>query len=76
MSDTKPHYLVNETIELINNRSVKIKMTDIANGTNIPLAWVSLFAKGTINEPSANRVLKIYEFMTGNNIKELLASQN
>ena len=76
MNNKEPHYLVDETIALINNRSVKVQLTHIAKDTKIPVAWISLFAKGGMSDPSANRVLKLYEYMTGNSLKELINTQN
>lgn len=76
MNSSKTHYLVDETIDLINNRSVKVQLTFISKDTGIPVAWISLFAKRGIKDPSANRVLKLYEYMTGNKVKEIIASKN
>ncbi len=73
MNNNEPHYLVDETIDLINNRSVKVQLTHISKATNIPVAWISLFAKRGMADPSANRVLRLYEFMTGKNIQNTLS---
>lgn len=73
MNDKKPHALVQETIDLINNRSVKTTLDDIYKATDVPVAWISLLANGKIKEPSANRVLALYEHMTGKNIQESLS---
>lgn len=70
-----PHSLVLETIDLVGNRSVKVSLTSIAEGADVPIAWLSLFSLGKIGQPNAHRVLKVYEYMTGKNIQATL-SQN
>lgn len=75
MVNVDSHGLVKTTIELIQNRSVKVKLNQISGATGIPEAWISLFAQGKIIEPSANRVLKLYEYMSGETAEEFFASK-
>lgn len=74
MSDDEPsHALVNETIDLVKHRPVTKTLEQISKGSEVPIAWLSLFANSKIPKPNAHRVLRVYEFMTGKNIQDSLS---
>lgn len=61
--------LAEKTLELLNNRSVKLKFKDIANATGVPEGWIKVFNTGTIKEPSVVRVEKLYEFLASKSLE-------
>lgn len=75
MVNVDHHGLVKATIELIQNRSVKLTLNNISKDTGIPEAWISLLSNKKIIEPSANRVLRLYEYLSGKSIEELIANK-
>lgn len=56
--------LRDKTLFLLQNRSVKICLTDIANATGLELGWLSSFNSGGVDHPSVNRIETLYEYLT------------
>lgn len=42
---------------------------EIFLATNIPIHWLTNFARGKTLDPSVNRVQKLYEYLTGKPLK-------
>jgi hypothetical protein len=58
--------LYNKTLELIQNRSVKLKLVQIAKDTGLSESWLQAFSYGDIPDPSVNKIQKLYEYLTKN----------
>ncbi len=58
-----PLSLMTETQRLLKQRSRTL--LDVANDTGIPFYWLRKFHYGEIDNPSVNRVQKLYEYLAG-----------
>jgi hypothetical protein len=54
--------LMIETMRLLKERNVNLPT--IAHTTGITFYWLRKFIYGEINDPSVNRVQKLYEYLT------------
>jgi hypothetical protein len=57
--------IVERSQELVRNRPRPITFRVIEEGTGISPRWLTDFTNGRITEPSAQRIQKLYEFLTG-----------
>lgn len=60
----QPSGLMCETIKLVNQVGVE----DAFFRTKVPHGWLQKFVKGTFKNPSVNRVVHIYETLSGNKL--------
>lgn len=47
----------------------KLTYAEIFLATNIPIHWLTNFARGKTPDPGVNRVQKLYEHLTGKQLK-------
>lgn len=60
----QPSKLMKDTIELVNQVGVE----DAFFRTKVPHGWLQKFVRGTFRNPSVNRVVYIYETLSGNTL--------
>lgn len=60
---TAPGSLMTETLRLLKER--KETLINISDKTEIPFYWLRKFLGGEINDPSVNRVQRLYEYLSG-----------
>lgn len=60
--------LRDRTLDLLQNRSVKITLRKIAEDTGLPEGWLSAFHTNSIDEPSVNKVQTLYEYLTNSKL--------
>ena len=63
--DTPPGELYQAVLRLIEERPRIVTLKDIADGADVPLAWLKTFAAGNISDPSVNRIEVLYVYLTG-----------
>ena len=61
--------LRDKTLELLQNRSVKLPLRKIAKDTGLTEGWLSMFGRDQIPEPSVNSVQTLYEYLAKLTIK-------
>lgn len=66
MPRTKLHI---RTLELLkqDDRSTM----DIAQGAEVPYHWLAVFRRGDITNPSVDRVIRLYEYLSNNTLEVL-----
>ena len=71
------HYITNETRELIIAliKQGEITYSLLSMDARIPENWLRKFANGSIERPDINRVLFLYENLSGNNLETILKGQ-
>jgi transcriptional regulator with XRE-family HTH domain len=57
--------IVRHTQHLLINRPKPVTFAKIEAGAGISPRWLGDFANGRITEPSAQRIQKLYEYLTG-----------
>ena len=60
----QPSKLMQDTIALVN----QIGVEDTFFKTKVPHGWLQKFVRGTFKNPSVNRVVYIYETLSGNKL--------
>ncbi len=55
--------LMSETHRLLKARSQTLP--EISSGTGIPFYWLRKFISGEIDNPSVNRIQKLWEYLSG-----------
>lgn len=63
-----PSTIRDKTLELIQNRSTKLELKDIAAATGLKKSWLSAFANGQIPDPAIGKVQTLYEYLTNTKI--------
>lgn len=53
----------NRTLELLQNRSVKLTLRQISEDTGLPQGWLSMFGRGKIDDPSYYKLRTLYEYL-------------
>ena len=66
--DTPPGELYQAVLRLIEERPRIVTLKDIADGADVPLAWLKTFAAGNIRDPSVNRIEVLYGYLTGKSL--------
>ena len=64
----KRHFVTSlrdKTRELLDNRSRKITLDDVAREAKLPRPWLKAFAEGRIDDPGVCRIQTLYEHLTG-----------
>ena len=61
--------LFRKTLELIQTRSVRLTLRKISEDTGLSESWLEGFHEGRIQNPSVNRVQKLYEYLTNSTLK-------
>lgn len=61
--------LCEKTKKLLNERPRKLLLANISFETGLTVPWLKKFAIGEIENPSVNRIQKLYEFLTGKSLK-------
>jgi len=60
--------LVEKTLELLKSRPYTMTVKQITEKTSIPEGWIKQLQRGKIKEPSAPRIEKLYEFLSGHKL--------
>ncbi|WP_139020493.1 hypothetical protein [Citromicrobium sp. JLT1363] len=68
MTDTYTPRLRAKVLKIIEERPRTVTLKDIAEGADVPLAWLKTFAAGNIGDPSVNRVEVLYVYLTGKSL--------
>ena len=63
MAERLPQTLLEKTLALLQDDSRTLP--EIYRDTGIPFYWLRKFARGEIQDPSVNRVQKLYEHLSG-----------
>lgn len=53
------------TLELVRELPRTTTLTEVAEATSLPLAWVTAFSRGEIVAPNVNRVQILFEHLAG-----------
>lgn len=53
-----------KTLDLLQNRSVKLPFKKIAQDTGIGKRWLEMFAKDEIPNPGVNTIQTLYEYLS------------
>ncbi len=61
--------LLEKTLELVRTRTITLTYKQIEAETDIPSSWLKMFSRGEIADPSVNRVVKLYEYLSGHELK-------
>lgn len=61
--DVATHPELTETLKLLANRPRTLTLEAVADGANVSVGWLSHFARGKIDDPSFNRVMRVRDFM-------------
>lgn len=62
--DRSESRLYSATYVLLRTRPRDVFLTDIADGTGIPLGWLKAFSQGRMSDPSVVRVEKLYNWLS------------
>lgn len=58
-----------KTLDLLQNRSVKLPFKKISEDTGIGKRWLEMFAKNEIPNPSVNTIQTLYEYLSKKQLK-------
>ena len=62
--------LRSKAFELLKTRPANMKLSDIAEGSGLPLTWVKSFhLKGGEKNSSADKIQTLYEYLSGKQLK-------
>jgi len=61
--DVASHPELNETLKLLTDRPRSLTLEMVAEGANVTCAWLGMFARGKIADPSFNRVMRVRDFL-------------
>lgn len=67
MGTPEPLSLMVETLRLLRER--KSTLPEVAVSAGIPFYWLRKFLGGEIQDPSVNRVQKLYEYLKGHQLE-------
>lgn len=57
------------TLSLVRALPREISLTELARDCGLPLAWLTAFARGEIDDPSVNRIQCLYEHLTDSTLE-------
>lgn len=50
-------------------RATDKSLPEVASGTGLPVSWLKKLKYDKIDDPSVNRIQRLYEFLSGSQIK-------
>lgn len=57
--------LMIETQRLLLHRDRSLQLAEIAKQCNVSVEWLKMFSTGRINDPSVNKIERLYTYFTG-----------
>lgn len=62
--DSSESSLYTKTLQMLVERPRSVLLSDIAEATNIPEAWLKAFGQGRMSDPSVVRVEILYNYLS------------